>query len=198
MLTVGEIVRTFLNFYGPVVGIGGLRVLDAHDGVVELLGQRRGPPAVDDHALALVGELAHWRDDRRRARAEDFLEGARLVGRHHLVDGDLTLARLDAPVLEQGEHGIAGHSGQYRASQRRRDHLSPDLDHDVHGPHLVDGLAMDAVHPQDLGQTLVLRLLARHEARRVVGARLGPAQPSVPGRDVALLYADLHWGHGLR
>jgi hypothetical protein len=119
------------------------------------------------------------------------------VGRHHLVDGDLALGGLDAPVLEKGEHGIAGHPGKDRPSEGRRDHLAPDLDHDVHGPHLVDVLALDPVQPQDLGEALMLGLFSRHEARRVVGARLGPTQPAVHGPDVALLDADLHGRHAL-
>src|SRR5215470_12862960 len=46
-----------LHLDGPRVRIGHLGVLDAHDGVVELLGQRADGTAVDDHAAGFVGEL---------------------------------------------------------------------------------------------------------------------------------------------
>src|SRR6266566_2348051 len=51
----------------PAVGIGCLPVLDGHDGVIEPLGQRPDLAAVDHHLPALVGQLAHRRDDRRGA-----------------------------------------------------------------------------------------------------------------------------------
>src|SRR3972149_5025706 len=56
-----------LDLEGPAMGIGRLPVLDPHDGVVEPLGQRADLAAVDDNLLALVGKLAHRRDDGRRS-----------------------------------------------------------------------------------------------------------------------------------
>src|SRR5678816_2512019 len=88
-----------LDLDRPPVRIGVLAVLDAHNGVVQPLGQGRDAPPVDRHLLAPVGELAHRRDHRGRAGAEHFLEAAGFVGLHHLVDGDLALRRLHTPCL---------------------------------------------------------------------------------------------------
>src|SRR6266436_3250188 len=80
------------DLHGPAVGIRRLAVLDPHDGVVEALGELSDLRAVDDHALALVGELPDGRDDGGGAGAPDLLQGAPLVGVDHVVDGDLSLA----------------------------------------------------------------------------------------------------------
>src|SRR5439155_7080279 len=64
--------RGLLDQNRPAVGVGRGRVLDPDDRVVELLGQLADFPAVDDDALALVGELADGRDDRGRPGAPDL------------------------------------------------------------------------------------------------------------------------------
>src|SRR4026208_1235884 len=53
----------------PAVRVRRLAVLDRHDRVVEALGERTDLAAVDHHPLALVGQLAHRRDDRGGAAA---------------------------------------------------------------------------------------------------------------------------------
>src|SRR5215471_17121878 len=74
---------------GPAVRIRRLAILDAHDRVVQPLGERADLAVVDYHPLALVGQLADGRDDGRRTGAPHFLERAAPVRVYDVVDGDL-------------------------------------------------------------------------------------------------------------
>src|SRR5262245_7557425 len=149
-----------LHLDGPAIGIRRAAVLDAHDRVVETLGQRSDLSTVDHHALTLVGQLPDGRDDRGRSRAPDLFECAATMSLLDLVDGHLPLADAEAPLAHEREGRVARHARQDRARQRRRDDLIADLDHDVHGPDLVDVLPVDAVEPEDLRVARVLRFLA--------------------------------------
>src|SRR6476661_4583229 len=50
----------------PAVRVGRGAILNADDGVIQLLGQRAGLAAIDDVAFALVTQLANRRDNGRR------------------------------------------------------------------------------------------------------------------------------------
>src|SRR4029453_5107853 len=78
----------------PAVRIRRLAVLDRDDLVVQALGERTDPAAVDDHLLALVGQLAHWRDDRGGAGAPHLLQRAPPVGRRGSVESRVTPGRM--------------------------------------------------------------------------------------------------------
>src|SRR5260370_19835834 len=65
----------------PAIGVRGLAVLDGHDGVVELLGERSDLAPVDHHLLALVGQLAHRRDHRSEEHTSELQSHLNLVCR---------------------------------------------------------------------------------------------------------------------
>src|SRR6185503_15865669 len=64
----------WLDLEGPAMRIRKLAVLDAHDGVVQPLGERPDAAVLDHHLVPAVGQLAHRRDDGGGAGAEHFLE----------------------------------------------------------------------------------------------------------------------------
>src|SRR6185369_2804660 len=94
----------------PAVRVWRGAVLDPHDRVVEALRGLADPAAVDLDRVVLVRERAHRRDDGRGPRPPDLLERAVGGRRHDLVDRDLPLVDLHAPLPEQGESGVAGHA----------------------------------------------------------------------------------------
>src|SRR4029077_18830449 len=107
----------------PAIGVRGLAVLDGHDGVVELLGERPDLAPVDHHLLALVGQLAHRRDHRGGAGAPQLLPPATRVCCPRLVDLHLALALLEHRLSLLVLVRFSCYSGQDGPGQRRGDDL---------------------------------------------------------------------------
>src|SRR5699024_5164018 len=88
--------------------------------------------------------------------------------------------------------GAAGDAGQHGAGELGGDHFAVHLEHDVHGAHFLDVLALHAVQPQDLGIALLLGPLAGADGGGVVAAALGVAGAAADGADILILHIDAH------
>ena len=71
-------------------------------------------------------------------------------------------------------------------------HLTGDLEHDVHAAALLDVLALHAVQPQHLGESLLDGAVTGAVGRAVVAAALGFAGAAAHRADVLRLHHDLH------
>ena len=142
--------------------------------------------------LALVAQLADRRDDGGGAGAPGLLERAVLGGLSELVDGELALLDLVAPVSEQFDAGLSRDAGQDTAGELRRDDSTVDLEHDVHRADFLDVAAGDAVEPENLREALFLGAFAGADGAGVVAAALRVAGAAADRADVRILDHDVH------
>src|SRR5699024_2515238 len=96
----------------PAARVGHLAPLDAGQLVVQALGHGSDLVVGDDVVLVLVAEQADGGDNGGGAAAPGLLEPAALGGVDELVDGDLALLDVVAPVLEHLDAALARDAGQ--------------------------------------------------------------------------------------
>ena len=174
----------------PAAGVRDPAPLDAGEGVVQVLGHGADLVIVDGEDLVVHHQVADGGDHGGGAAAPGFLQRAAAAGVLQLFRAEEPLADFVALVLQKLDAALAGDAGEDGAGEGGGHDLVADLEHDVHGAHFLDVLALHAVQPQDLGVALFLGLLARPEAGAVVAAALGIAGAAADGADVLRLDHD--------
>ena len=173
------------------MGVFGGAGLDAVDGVVEALLQCTDFVVVDDDLFALIAQKSDGGDDGGGAGGEDLTEGARFGGGVDLVDGELALRDLIAPVPEEGDDGVARDAGENGAGEGGGDDLVADLEEGVRGADLLNILMLGGIQPQDIAAVGCGCLLGGLHAACVVAAELGKACAAVGRADIFVLDIDL-------
>ena len=113
-----------------------------------------------------------------------------MCGFDKLVNRNLSLLDVVAPVAAEGQNGIPCDSGEDRAVEHRCDNLARNLEDDIHRADFLNILSLDSVKPQNLRIAVVVRLYLSRQRRSVVSARLGVAYSASYRSYIVVLYPN--------
>ena len=178
----------------PAHVVGHHAGLHAVNGVVELLAESTHVAVVDDNVLALIAQVADGGDDAGGTGGPGLLERAVLAGSLDVIDGELALGYLVAPLLQQSDGAVTGDAGEDGAAQRSGNDLIVDHEEGVGGANLLHVLVVPGIQPQHFLAAGLQGLLGGAHAAGVVAAHLGKAGAAHSGADVLILHIDVAAG----
>ena len=147
-------------------------------------GDRTDLTAIDNCLFAFVAKLAYRRDNGSGSGSPRLFQLAGINGGFQFINAYTSLTYAIALAPKQLDTGFSGNAGQNGAGQLRRNDLTVDLEHNIHGTDFLDILALHTVQPQHLRITLLFCLFACTVAGSIVTAALGLTRTATDRTDI--------------
>ncbi len=141
--------------------------------------------------MILEPQMADRRDNRRRARAEYLLHCAVLRRLVELVNRNPSLLNQNTPLPAERDNGIPGDARQNTAVEHRRHHRPADLEKDIHCADFFNIFSLNAVQPEHLRISLLMRLELSCHGCNIIAAGLRLADAAADGAHIIVLDPDL-------